>query len=303
MKTHVLKKLISSQNAGRYLIISRVALLLLALCINTTRADTITWTNTAGGNWSVAANWDPNEVPGPNDTAQINGAAGTYTVTDDTNATVSSLAVGGAASGMQNLRVPNGVTLTMSSATVNPNGTLTVAGGGEMDSISSLSLYGPLTNSGTINMASGYPYVNYISINNDGGTNYQGGLVNQAGGQINLYGGGTFYAYIGVSGTGGQDYFINSGALTASGGTTINVSDFDNSSGTVTNLSGTLALGNFVNKLAGNYYAADGSVIQFFGGTGTNYLTPGTPLVLAGGGQYQFGFGYFSCGKLFGIDQ
>jgi fibronectin-binding autotransporter adhesin len=290
MNAHALKNRVSSQNAGRHLISSLGALLLLALCINTARADTITWTNTAGGNWSVAANWDPNEVPGPNDTAQINSAAGTYTVTDDTTATVSNLAIGGAASGVQNLRVPNGVTLTMSSATVNTNGTLTVAGGGEMDLISGLSLYGPLTNSGTINLTS-------ANIYNDGGTNYQGGLVNRAGGQINLNGGFSYYAYIGVSGTGGQDYLINNGALTASGGTTVRVSDFDNTSGTVTNLSGTLALGSFVNKLAGNYYAADGSLIQFFGGTSTNYLTPGTPLVLAGGGQYQFGFYYYSVGN------
>jgi len=228
-----------------------IMLALLAIGCNA-HADTITWTNAAGGNWSVAANWDPNEVPGPNDTAQINSATGTYTVTDDTNATVSSLTVGGAVSGVQNLKLPNGVTLTMSYATVNTNGTLTVAGGGEMDLLASFGLFGPLTNSGTINMTG-------AGIYNDGGTNYQGGVVNQAGGQINLYGGGNYYAYIGVTGTGGQDYFINDGALTASGGITVRVSDFDNSGGTVTNLSGTLALGNFVNTLAGNYYAADGN--------------------------------------------
>jgi hypothetical protein len=34
-----------------------------------TRAADIVWTNTAGGNWNVAANWNPNQAPSTNDTA------------------------------------------------------------------------------------------------------------------------------------------------------------------------------------------------------------------------------------------
>ena len=41
---------------------------------------TVTWTNTAGGNWGVAANWSPNQVPGAADTGLIT-TPGTYTVT------------------------------------------------------------------------------------------------------------------------------------------------------------------------------------------------------------------------------
>lgn len=36
-------------------------------------AATINWTNTAAGNWSVAANWSPNQVPASSDNA-VNGA-------------------------------------------------------------------------------------------------------------------------------------------------------------------------------------------------------------------------------------
>src|SRR5437899_1377385 len=42
-------------------------------------AAVITWTNTAGGNWNVPANWNPNQVPGSNDTANVT-VAGTYAI-------------------------------------------------------------------------------------------------------------------------------------------------------------------------------------------------------------------------------
>src|SRR5215469_8303453 len=34
-------------------------------------AASITWTNTAGGDWNLPANWQPNQVPGATDTALI----------------------------------------------------------------------------------------------------------------------------------------------------------------------------------------------------------------------------------------
>src|SRR5690242_15169777 len=40
----------------------------------------VTWTNTSGGNWYVATNWSPNQVPGPGDDAVIT-ASGLYAVT------------------------------------------------------------------------------------------------------------------------------------------------------------------------------------------------------------------------------
>ena len=40
-----------------------------------TIAGTLVWTNTAGGAWTNAANWSPNQVPGPADTAMLTSAA------------------------------------------------------------------------------------------------------------------------------------------------------------------------------------------------------------------------------------
>ena len=62
-----------------------------------TRAATITWTNTAGGNWSTAANWSPNQVPSGTDDAFITNN-GTYMVTINATATAGTLTLGGASS-------------------------------------------------------------------------------------------------------------------------------------------------------------------------------------------------------------
>ena len=67
------------------------ALLLLLLCGNTARSTTITWTNANGGNWSVAANWSPNQAPGPGDTVYITN----YAVTLDLSADIGRLNLAG----------------------------------------------------------------------------------------------------------------------------------------------------------------------------------------------------------------
>src|SRR5271154_356196 len=102
---------------------------LLFLAIGGTVADaaTITWTNTAGGNWSVAANWSPNQVPGSSDDAVIT-ASGTYNVTLDTSPTVNSLALGGS-SGQQTLTTGNNNLTLNNSSFVNANGNLALTGG------------------------------------------------------------------------------------------------------------------------------------------------------------------------------
>jgi hypothetical protein len=69
----------------------------------------------------------------------------------------------------------------------------------------------------------------------------------------------------------------------------INVTDFENGQGTVTNLSGALLVGTFPTHLTGTYYAAAGATNQFAAtNDGVNYATAGAPLVLAGPGQFQF---------------
>jgi hypothetical protein len=124
-----------------------IAVLLLAAVGNIVAdAATINWTNTAGGNWSVAANWSPNQVPGSSDNAVIT-ANGSYTVTLNTSATVGSLTLGGA-SGAQTLT--NAVnTLTLNNASVvNANGVLALGGG-------TLSGVGRLTVNGQFNWTGG----------------------------------------------------------------------------------------------------------------------------------------------------
>ena len=166
---------------------------------------------------------------------------------------------------------------------------LTVAQGGVLNVLDypseSLGVNGPLTNSGTINVTNGgIGLINTIY----GGT---GGLVNQTGGSINFRGNG------GIGG-GGNAYLINQGMITASAGTnSINCQVFDNSQGTVTNLSGMLTLGLFQTNLTGTYFASAGATIQFVGADIANdnsapQLTLGTPLVLGGSGQYQLTSGY-----------
>jgi hypothetical protein len=104
------------------------ALLLLFVAFSQARAADIVWTNAAGGDWNVAANWSPNSVPGASDTAVIT-SDGSYTVTLNGPATVSSLALGGT-SGTQTLACTLGQTLTLNGAsTVNANGIFKLSNG------------------------------------------------------------------------------------------------------------------------------------------------------------------------------
>src|SRR6266851_3470135 len=122
-----------------------VVLSLLA-AVGDSRADTITWTNLSGGNWSRAANWDPNHVPSANDTALIT-LAGTYTVGLDISVTVSNLTLGGD-SGAQTLAM-TGATLTISGlGTITGNGVVNLAGG-------ALSSTGLLTVESALNWSGG----------------------------------------------------------------------------------------------------------------------------------------------------
>src|SRR5206468_1733711 len=93
----------------------------------TLRAAEVVWTNVAGGNWNVSANWSPNQVPLASDNAYITNA-GTYGVVLNVNANLNHIVVGGA-SGVQTLS--NGSpTLTLgANSIVETNGTLTLTGG------------------------------------------------------------------------------------------------------------------------------------------------------------------------------
>src|SRR6185503_11723030 len=109
-----------------------------------TAAD-ITWTNTAGGNWSTAANWNSGAgpVPGPGDVAHIT-TDGTYTVTLDADASVGGLDLG-AASGTQTLRSSNRTLTLGGPSSIGAQGVLSMGA-------STVAGVGPLTNQGYMSL-------------------------------------------------------------------------------------------------------------------------------------------------------
>ncbi len=152
--------------AFRGFIPSQVPVLVSAfalLLITSTRAGTIAWTNVNGGDWSVAANWNPNQVRTAADDVLIT-ADGNYTVRLDISASISSLAVGGG-SGTQTLTNPASPLNIANSGVVNANGVLGLGGGtlGGTNQVSGTMTWtagilgGPLTvaNGGLLNILEG----------------------------------------------------------------------------------------------------------------------------------------------------
>ena len=157
----------------------RIILLSLILAFPAYTA-TITWTNTVAGVWSVAANWYPNQVPGPADTVVIplaatNGAAvdATYTIQnlilnggdlDNTGYSYDALTVNG------QINWTNGIL----GCAVTNDGVMTLAGTNGVD----YTLSFPLFNAGTFNVVSGNLLINYCGYNNGAFNNAQGALLN-----------------------------------------------------------------------------------------------------------------------------
>src|SRR5664279_139091 len=229
-----------------------VAFVVLALGSNTGRSNPITWTNSSGGNWNVAANWSPNQVPASTDDAYITNN-GSYTVTLNASATVGSLTLGGT-SGTQSF-VANANTLTLNGAsTVGSNGAFNL-GGATLSGAGSFSVNGPF------NWSSG-------TINNTGGVALNG--------TSSLSGVGTYVMQL-------YGLLINAGTL-AWGGSGQNLYI---GGGTLTNLAtGTMSITADVSSVAGGTIGNAG-VLRKTGGTGTTTL--GTALVNSGDVQVQSG--------------
>jgi len=116
-------------------------LITLTLGSNSAHSATITWTNTAGGNWSATNNWSPHQLPTNTDNVMIT-TPGTYTVTFDlnlnytpTNVTNLTLGAGGGAAGVQTFVVTN---------SFNVGSQLLVTNGGVLQSTSGILLAGNL---------------------------------------------------------------------------------------------------------------------------------------------------------------
>jgi filamentous hemagglutinin len=179
----------------------------------------------------------------------------------------------------QSLIVATGGTFTTPGSTIDKDCTLSNAGTVNIPT-GVLTAYGPITNSGVISIFSN----GGIYVYNNGTPTYQGFLLNLPTGQIDLAGGN------GIQGNFGQDSVVNQGVILDTGGGQVSVTSLDNSAGTISNLTanGTVRLSGFTGTLVGQFYTVTNGTTALAGGTRTNYLTPGSPLVLAGPGRFQF---------------
>ena len=303
-------------------LIAGMALLAIS---NVAHSATIIWTNTSGGNWSVANNWSPNRVPTNTDDVLIT-TPGTYTVALDvgrsyytTNVGNLTLGAGGGAVGVQTLFIPslssqyyilwvnslmlvtNGGVLQMTNGgmVIYPSSSLTVAAGGTINMINTLLvLYGHLANAGTINVTntSANPFFGgEIRSINDGSASYQGGLLNQPSGLINLAGDGNNLDTAGDY-VGGYEYIINQGTIVKSAGTNVcHVSaPFMTNSGAITVQSGFISMRPFVTQSGGSLNVSLNSAtnygsFQIYSGS---YYTPFTHILLAGAFNATLNNGY-----------
>jgi len=278
----------------------------------------VVWTNTAGGNWSVAANWSPNQVPTGAEIAMITNEA-TFTVTVDVTASVDGLVLGASSGANVQTLQANGQTLQIEGpAIVSPQGQLTLTNcilAGATELTGALTLFGgQLLDSGSLTVAgagvlnlegsSSYNFVLQGPLTNNGTVNWQGGSLQIANyGSTTPYGGiwyGAIWNYgqwnIECSGLPVQGYFDsayeifhNAGTLTKSGvaGTTEFGVYVDNNGGTVQAEVGQIGL------TSGQYSLANG-ILDFWVNTSNNFGSinlPGTA-PLAGAVTVTFGPAY-----------
>jgi len=128
---------------------SRACLIAILLTTVSARAADLVWTG-ATGNWNIAGNWSPAQIPTAADNAFITNS-GTYTVTvpAGTTGTAGTITVGGA-SGAQTLAIDR-ATLTIAGASV-------INSIGELDFLVAQSVMngtGDLTVNGLLNWANG----------------------------------------------------------------------------------------------------------------------------------------------------
>src|SRR5947207_585577 len=122
----------------------------------TVPAPTLVWTNNSSGNWANAANWSPNQVPGPTDDATLNVGV---TVTNSAPVAISNFTL---AAGSLNATSPVTVLGAMNWTGGN------ISSGSTLNIASSAVLY--MTNSATHNLAG-------LILNNAGTVAWGGGQI------------------------------------------------------------------------------------------------------------------------------
>ncbi|HYV19767.1 MAG TPA: MopE-related protein [Verrucomicrobiae bacterium] len=259
-------------------------------------ATPIGWINPAGGNWNNAANWNPAQVPGAADDAQIT-LDGTYTVTLDVDAAPGSLTLGGT-TGTQTLSLsaalprtltlngpgsvgPHGV-IAHSGGTLRGTGTLTVDGaynwsGGTMTDTGTTTVNGPLAISGNVVKS----LVGGRDLETNGTTTWTGTAdITSCGSSFTcvITNTGTWDIQndrtLNVSG-GGTTTFVNNGTVrkTAGTGVTSFLSTMNNAGPTslvdITIAGGTLGLDGGGTSI-GSFTASAGATLRFGGATALN---------------------------------
>jgi len=272
--------------------IFRLSLVVLLFSLNPASAATRSWTNTAGGNWFVPANWSPNIVPGVLDVANITNN-GTYTITILTGAVSVATLNLGAASGTQSLLNGTANSLNVTNlGTVRANGILAITNGGLHGRVA-------IQPSGQLQLAgASTKQLYWLTLINQGTVTWSGG---------NLQGGSTPTTVISNGGlwqvTGDYVFhnpfgglpmtWTNSGTLRKSAGSGLSqINDFNlfnQASGVIETLAGTFHFNGGTNSaLGGTLTATAPGIMNIAGGTWTD----------AGGSASGTGINRFNGGTL-----
>jgi hypothetical protein len=269
--------------------------------INIVAGFRFTWTNAAGGAWSVGANWDRGTPPGPADTAVIE-LDGNYSVVLDQSASIASIRIGGT-TGQQRLLVSSNTltigtlgtfgqtsTLELSGGTIDGPGAIIHSGqffwtGGTLAGAGSLQ-----TTSGSLTELSGGTKVllqRFVGIGGNG-TWQSGDIFTGGSAQLHVASGGNLTVSGGVgflyNQGNGISVFVNGGTLTTAG--TVTVSGAFTNAGALSVDSGALILSGGGSWVPTSASIADGAAIQFPSGShalgGDVSLTGGEILVNGG---------------------
>jgi hypothetical protein len=255
------------------------------------RAVDIVWTNTtstASGNWGVAANWLPHQVPGAFDNVWITNS-GTYAVSLNATSTVANLTLGGV-SGVQtlNLQGLGRLILNGSGLGKTTNGVLQLSGG-TLDGAGNFVLNGPLSwGAGTVTgtgllqfggismiKVGGDAHLSGRTFVNAGVLNWFSGALNTGTGSVISNAPGAFLVIsndvsIFTEGTNGPGVFRNAGVLRkiagAGGGYNSGIADVFYNTGVVEAQVGNL-LFNGGGRNSGSNAVWAGATLGFGGGT------------------------------------